>query len=257
MSDLVIQSAEFDAALVRLISSSKRGAVEVMRQQAKLLFSEVAKVTPPAGGKSGNTLTGKAAEKAGKLAIVRDYHNIYGTPSSAYDDLKKASGQDRADAFWSDFKNDKLAAANAILRADLGKSFSPFDGGKAANQFRGKQRKREVLYYVQDAALIKTAITNAQQHVWYLAGGWKDALLDLGAKLPYGIAKGSGPGMLKVTADEQRIDIRMINLTSYAKAIKGLQAQINFAMKVRTGALQRGWDDYMKRLARETGLKAS
>lgn len=257
MSDLVIQSAEFDAALVRLISSSKRGAVEVMRQQAKLLFVEVAKVTPPAGGKSGNTLSGRAAEKAGQLAIVRDYHNIYGTRSRAYDDIRSAAGDQRAQAFWAQLANNNLPLANAILKDAVGKTLSPFDKGKAARSMIGKRRKKEVLFYVSDSENIAAAIATAQQHVWHLAGGWKDALLDLGAKLPYGIAKGSGPGLLKVTADDQRIDIRMINLTGYAKAIKGLQSQINFAMKVRTGALQRSWDDYMKRLARETGLKSS
>lgn len=257
MSELVIHSEAFRAALERLAASSERDAVDVMKQQAKLLFVEVAKVTPPAGGKSGNTLQGKQAEKAGKLAIVRDYYQIYGTPSTAYSDLRKSTGQDRADAFWSALKNNRPDAAGQILRSDLGKSFSPFDGGRSARRFIGKQRKKEVLFYVQDPDEIEAAINAAQSHVWYLAGGWEDALQTLGAKLPYGIAKGSGPGILRVIANDREIDIRMINKTAYARQIKGLQAQINFAMKVRTGSLQRQWDDYLKKLARQNGLKAS
>lgn len=257
MSELVIHSEAFSAALARLASSSKRAAVDVMKQQAKLLFVEVAKVTPPNGGKSGNTLQGRQAEKAGKLAIVRDYYQIYGTPSTAYQDLRKATGQDRADAFWSALRNNRPDSANQILRTDLGRSFSPFDNGRAARRFRGKQRKKEALFYVENPDEIEAAIKAAQSHVWYLAGGWKDALLALGAKLPYGIAKGGGPGILRVIANDKEIDIRMINKTSYARQIKGLQAQIDFAMKVRTGSLQRQWDDYLKKLARQNGLRAS
>ena len=257
MSELVIHSEAFSAALTRLVASSKRAAVDVMKQQAKLLFVEVAKVTPPAGGKSGNTLQGRQAEKAGKLAIVRDYHGIYGTRSRAFDDIKAAAGEQRAQAFWAQLSNNNVPLANAILRDAVGKSLSPFDGGSAARRFVGKKRKKEVLFYVQDAENLAAAIAAAQSHVWYLAGGWKDALLTLGAKLPYGIAKGSGPGLLRVIANDKEIDIRMINKTGYARQIKGLQAQIDFAMKVRTGSLQRQWDDYLKKLARQNGLKAS
>lgn len=257
MSELVLQTEAFSAALTRLAGSSKKAAIDVMKQQAKLLFVEVAKVTPPNGGKSGNTLQGKQAEKAGKLAVLRDYRQIYGTPSTAYDDLKKATGQVRADAFWAALKNNRSDSANQILRSDLGKSFSPFDGGKAARRFRGKQRKKEVLFYVDSADDMESAITAAQSHVWHLAGGWKDALQLLGAKLPYGIAKGGGPGLLRVIANDKEIDIRMINKTGYAREVKGLQSQINFAMKVRTGSLQRQWDDYLRKIAREAGLSAS
>lgn len=256
MSEIVIHSENYSAALARLASTSKRAAVDVMKQQARLLFVEVAKVTPPAGGKAGNTLQGLKAEKAGKLAIVRDFHMTYGTRSRAYDDIRAAAGEQRAKAFWSQLSNDNLPLASAILKDAVGKSLSPFDGGKAARSMIGKKRKKEVLFYVSDAEQLAAAIQSAQSHVWHLASGWKDAMEALGAKLPYGIGKGSGQGVLRVTVTDDAIDIRMINQVSYARRLPGLQAQINFAMKVRTGELQRSWDAWIRKLAGETGLKA-
>ena len=256
MDGLTIDSSTFDAALLRLISTSKKSAVEVMRQQARLLFVEVAKVTPPAGGASGNTLQGKAAEQAGKLSIVRDLHQVYGMPGRAHSDILAAAGPRRAAAFWACYKENRMADAALIVKADLNKSFVPFDGGKSARGFLGKKRKKEALFYISNPEALNSHIEQLQQHVWYLASGWSSALRALGAKLPYGVGKHSGPGLLKVETNDQRIVITMTNEVSYARQIKNLQSQINFAMKVRTGVLERQWQEWMKRLARESGFKA-
>lgn len=254
MDGITIDDQRFTAALARLASTSKKAAVDVMKQQARLLFVEVAKVTPPAGGKKGSTLQGRAAEQAGKLAIVRDLHQIYGMPGRAFSDIA-AKDQAAAGAFWSAFKNNRIDDAGKILRANLGKSFVPFDGGKAARAMRGKKRKKEALFYISDPAALHAHVESAQEHVWYLASGWSQALTALGAKLPYGVGKHGAPGLLKVIATDQRIEITMTNDVRYGRLISGMQSQIKFAMKVRTGALDRAWDDWMRRLSRETGFK--
>lgn len=256
MDGITIDNSAFDAALVRLISTSKKSALEVMKQQAKLLFVEVAKVTPPAGGKQGATLQGKAAEQAGKLAIVRDLHQIYGMPGRAYSDLQNVN-QASAGAFWSAHKEGRTDDAAQIIKRDLGKSFVPFDGGTLAKKFQGKKRTKEAIFYISNPEALHAYITQLQQHVWYLASGWSHALSALGAKLPYGVGKHSGPGLLKIELNDQRIGITMTNDVSYARQVKNLQSQINFAMKVRTGSLDRQWSDWMKRLARENGFKAA
>lgn len=246
----------FDHALRRLVASSKKSALEVMKQQAKLLFVEVAKVTPPAGGAKGNTLQGREAEKAGKLAIVRDLHQIYGMPGRAYSDLQHVS-QASAGAFWSAHKEGRTDDAARIIKRDLGKSFVPFDGGNLATKFRGKKRTKEAVFYITNPEALHAYITQLQAHVWYLASGWSHALAALGAKLPYGVGKHSGPGLLKIELTDERIQITMTNDVRYARQIKNLNAQIQFAMKVRAGSLDRQWEDWMKKLARESGLKAA
>jgi len=254
MDGLTINSAGFDAALLRLISTSKKSALEVMKQQAKLLFVEVAKVTPPAGGKAGATLTGKAAEQAGKLAIVRDLHQIYGMPGRAYSDLQNVS-QSAAGAFWSAHKEGRAGDAAQIVKSNLGKSFVPFDGGALAKKFIGKKRTQAAVFYISNPAALQAHITQLQQHVWYLASGWSHALRALGAKLPYGVSKHSGPGLLKIELNDQRIVITMTNDVRYAKQVKDLQSRVNFALKLRTNTLQRSWDSYLSTMARESGLK--
>lgn len=247
---------QFDHALARLASTSKRTGLEVMKQQARLLFVEVAKVTPPNGGAAGRTLQGREAEKAGKLAITRDLHQIYGLPGRAFSDI-----QDRdvaaADAFWSAYKGGRMDAAGKIVRKQLGKSFVPFDGGKAGRSLAHKKRKKEALFYISNPASLAFHIQELQQHVWYLASGWSDALQALGARAPYGVNMHDAPGRLRIVATDDRIEITMINDVRYAREIKGLRDRISFAMKVRVGALDRAWNDWLKRLARDSGFKAA
>lgn len=254
MDGITINSAPFDAALQRLLSTSKKSAVEVLKQQAKLLFVEVAKVTPPAGGKSGNTLSGRAAEQAGQLAIVRDLHQVYGMPGRAYSDLQDVS-QGAAGAFWSAHKEGRSEDAGQIVRSHLGKSFVPFDGGKMGKGFRGKKRGQKAVFYISNPEALQDHISTLQSHVWFLASGWSQALRALGAKLPYGVGKHQGPGLLKVEITEQRLGITMKNDVRYARQIKGLQSQINFALKVRAGKLDRQWEDWMKRLGKQSGFR--
>ena len=253
MSDgLTINSAGFDAALLRLLASSKRSAVAVMKQQAKLLFVEVAKVTPP----NHDSTTGKAAERNAKQKISSDQRLIYGTPSLAFDHLK-AKSEPAAAAFWRLYQEGDTQSAAHIVRNITGKSFTAFDGGKVGRNFLAKRRrsKREVIYYVTEPLALDTHIKDLQQHIWWLASGWAPALRALGAKAPYGVGKVPAPGLLKVEATDQRIVITMSNDVRFARQVKDIQRRIDFALKKRTGTLQRTWDSYLATMARESGLK--
>lgn len=247
---------DFEHAIQRVALTSKKTAPAVMKQQAKLLFVEVAKITPPAGGAAGSTLSGKEAEKAGKLAIVRDLHMIYGMPGRAYSDIQDHD-QHAADGFWSCYKQGRMDDAAKIVKTHLNKSFVPFDGGRAGRNLAHKKRKKEALFYITNPDALAAHIRELQQHVWYLASGWSPALRALGANVPYGVNMHNGPGQLHVVANDQTIEITMTNEVRYARDIKGLRDRISFAMKVRVGDLNRAWDDWMKRLARDNGFKAA
>jgi hypothetical protein len=249
-----VDAAAHLAAVSRLASTSKRAAVDVLKAEARFLFVEVAKVTPPAGGKKGNTLKGKDAENAGKLAIVRDMHVIYGMPGRAFSDLQDVS-QRAAGAFWGAYKRGDERVAGKIIKSTLGKSFVPFDGGKAARGMLGKRRSNKALFYITNPAELRAHIAELQSRVWYLANGWREALQALKARLPYGIGKQNAPGRLSVEVSAARIEIKMSNDVRYARQLPKLRQQIAFAMRVRTGVLQRRWDDWMKTLARENGMK--
>ena len=249
---LTINSAGFNAALVRLLASSKRSAVAVMKQQAKLLFAEVAKVTPP----NHDSTLGKSAERNAKQKIGGDQRSLYGTPSLAFDHLK-AQSEPAANAFWHLYQEGDTQSAGAIVRSNLGKSFTPFDGGKVGRNFLAKRRrsKREVIHYVTEPLALDAHIKDLQNHTWWLASGWAPALRALGAKTPYGVGKVPAPGLLKVEATDQRIVITMSNEVRFARQVRDIQRRIDFALKKRTGTLQRTWDNYLATMARTSGLK--
>lgn len=254
-SGIIINTAAFEANLARFAKHSKKAGEEVMKDQARLLFVEVARITPPNGGKKdseGKFVHGRAAETQGKLAITRDYHFVYGTPGRAYSDLQRKSTQQMADAFWSHQKKGNVPEARAILRKGLKKDYNLFDGGKSAKRFKGKKRTKEPLFYISNPNAMNYFIAQEQEHVWYLASGWAPALKQLGVKtLPYGVGKHNAPGLLKVEITDSRILISMTNRVQYAGQVKGLQDQVKYAMNYRTTVLQKSWDDWMKRLSGE------
>jgi hypothetical protein len=250
---LTLNSAPFEAAIVRLAATSKKAAAAVMKDQARLLFVEVATLTPPYSGST----TGRAAEKMGKASVESGIRSIYGTPSAAYD-LIAAKDTQQAAAFWFHHRQGDDSTASSILRTTTGKSLSPFDGGALHERFgKGARRRRQrtaATYYVTSEAALTAYIRQIQEHVWWLASGWAEPLRALGAKLPYGVGKLTTPGNLKVTITDQRIEITMANQVSYGRDVRGIQSRINFAMNKRVGALDRRWESYLNRAAKDAGF---
>lgn len=249
--ELVISSARHEAALQRLMSTSKRTAAEVMKQEARLVFTEVAKVTPPSHGK----VTGRQAEKHAKTKIAAEIHSLYGTAGDAYDLIAQKSAA-TAGAFWFLHSSDETAAANGILREATGSILYPFDGG-AHHRRNFRRRGRSFRYFVTDPEALNDYVTQQQERVWWLASGWSDALQALGVRLPYGVDRHSAsPGTLRIQATSQRIVITMLNEVSYASEVDDIRRRIRWAMDVRADRMQLNWDNYLSRLARESGMKA-
>lgn len=253
MSDgIIITNDALSFRIQRMISTSKREPVVVMKQQAKLLFVEVALVTPP----NHDNTTGKAAERNARIKLNVDQRTIYGSPSQAYDDIK-AKNAKAADLFWHHYREGNTFPAAAVVKQQLGKSFSQFDGGSLGRHFVGKRRrsKRELVFYVTNPASLDFHIQDLQTHIWWAASGWAPALRALGARLPYGVGKLPAPGKFEVEVNEQHIMIKMTNEVVYAHEMRGIQRRIDFALKKRSNTLQRSWDDWLKRLASKNGMR--
>jgi hypothetical protein len=255
---LTLNNAAFDAAVLRFALTSRKAATEVMKDQAKLLFVEVAKITPPYGG---DALTGRKAEAQGKAAVDRGIRSIYGTPGDAYEVLNDIS-PGAANSFWFFHKNRDDSMASKLLRDKTGKGLVPFDGGTLHRRFgRGARRrnrtKRAVTTFVSNPQELDDYIEQQQSHVWWLAGGWADALRALGAKVPYGVDKLNSPGRLKIEATDQRIVITMTNEVSYGRQVRDIERRINFAMNKRVGALDRRWEHYLNRAAKDSGFTST
>jgi len=257
MSDtdgLNLNTAAFDAAVVRLAMTSKKAAVEVMRDQARLLFVQVAKITPPASA----GVAGRKAEKQGQAAVARDIRSLYGTASDAYDQIAARSPA-QAGAFWFLHSAGYDTRAADIVKTATGKSFSPFDGGALHNRTGGGRRRRskarrEHVFFVSNPQSLESYIQQEQSHVWWLASGWAPALRALAAKLPYGTGKLAAPGRLRVEVTDQRIAITMTNEVSFGRGVKDIERRIQAALGYRVSALDRRWETYINRAGKSAGF---
>lgn len=254
-SGITVEATSYQAAVTRYVQHSKKAGDEALKSLAKRLWKRVAEITPPAGApkEAGNAnagvIKGRAAEKVGRAAIVRDVTSIYGQPGRAYSDLQRKSTQARADAFWAAYKEGRNEAAGKIIRADLKKSFSPFDGGKLARRRLGKKKLKEPIYYVRQPQSLSAYIQERQSRVWYLASGWKAGLLRVGAKgLPYGVNKKSGPGVMRHINNNREIVYWAINQVKYGSRLDGLEVQYQSAMRYETESLEREWQAFLKKL---------
>lgn len=259
-SGLIVTSAKHDAALQRMLATSKRGAVTVCKQEFGIILENVARLTPPAI--LSENVTGKQAEKVGKAAVNRDIRSIYGTPGDAYSLINRQEGPARASAFWFMHSQGQDDTAAQILKDATGKYFSPFDGGKAhAGTQGGKRRRskerREQLFFVRNPQSLESYIQQEESHVWWLASGWAPALRALGRRLPYGVDRGNGPGTLTVHISADKIEIKAIDQVSFASKIWKIDDIIRRAMDFRADRLQKNWDNWMQTLARETGMKVT
>lgn len=262
---LKLNTAAFDAAVIRFAMTSRKTAAEVLKDQARLLFVEVAKITPPYGGGAS---TGRKAEAQGKTAVARDIYSLYGTRSDAYDAIA-SSNVGAANAFWRHLGSNNEPLANEILRDVTGKSLGRFDGGALHKRTAGGKRRRTSkansrtlsnrghIFYVSNAEDLAAYVSEQQTNVWWLASGWSDALRTLGAKLPYGVDKQDAPGRLKVEINDQRIVITMVNQVSFGREVRDIERRIDFALNKRVGALDRRWETYINRTAKDAGFAKS
>lgn len=263
---LKLDTAAFDAAVIRFATTSRKAAAEVLKDQARLLFVEVAKITPPYGGKASS---GRKAEEQGRTAVARDIYSLYGTRSDAYDVIAQ-SNVPAANAFWSHLGKGNEALASSILRDVTGKGLGKFDGGTLHKRTSGGSRRRTArsnaktqnargfVFFVTDAENLAAYVSKRQTHVWWLASGWSDALRSLGAKVPFGTDRhGAAPGRLRVEITDQRIAITMENQVSFGRGVKDIERRIQFALNKRVGALDRRWETYINRAARDAGFSKS
>lgn len=254
MSDgLIISDAAHRHALQRLAATSKRTSVEVLKQEAKLAFTLVARMTPPAS----QGVTGRAAERQGKNKVRGDIRSLYGSLGGAYDTIRLRGGLAQAKAFWKAYQdNDRPAADQILRRATGGKGLHRFDGGALHRRMRGSRgavtsRPREPLFFVDDLHSLDAYIEQRAGNVWWLAGGWLPALQGLGGKIPYGIGLHRGPGRLRIST-LGGIEITAINQVRYASEVRDIDRRIRSALRIRSAVLQRRWDAYLKRRAAST-----
>jgi hypothetical protein len=241
---LIVHSQRHSLALARLASTSKRAAVDIVKQEFGLMLTEVAKYTPPAG----NGVIGKKAEAQGRAAVAADIYATYGTPSDAYEAVAKKQPA-AASAFWFLHQGGQRGDAAEIVRSATGKSFSGFDGGTGHRRQRigvRRRRRENPLYFVDNPEALEAYVREQQGDVWTLASGWAPALQALGRRLPYGVGKQNAPGSLRVKINDAKIEIVAIDGLPWASQVAGIERRILWAMSRRADALDRRWENFIR-----------
>jgi hypothetical protein len=248
-------------AFARMASTSKKTLPELWREEARICFGGsgsmpgVAGITPPYG--EGKLQNARSAEAHARAKVAADIYGLYGTPGDAYDAIQeKAPGQ--AGPFWYLLQHKDVAGASDVLRAATGSIIHPFDGGvhHRRNFRKGKKGGRGFRFYVSDPKNLKAYVQLEQELIWWLASGWAEPLQALGARLPTGVKRHPAPGHLTVTINESVISIEASNDVRYAREIADMERRIMTVMNDwRVARLDRAWDFYLAKLARESGLK--
>ncbi len=247
--------SNFEGALARRASTSKRDHLAIAAEQMKGIMRTVLEVTPPGHeGLPGGT---RAAMQHGQAKVAADIHALYGGPGDAYDVIK-AKGSAKASAFWFLHSKGDEAEAAKVFKAATGDWYGPFDDGKIHGTHfkRGSVRKRKgrPIIYVQDTKALADYVKQQQQHVMFLSAGWKEAFAKLGISLPQFVTKhGSAPSQMVIEISDARIRLVATNAVSYGAATD-LQRRIQHAIDRQTGKMSRQWEAYVAQLNHKAGL---
>ena len=263
MSDIALDFenvAAFKATLNELQREAKKGATEILRQQAKLLVQDCIKLAPPTSGKGGELGKSlKSQEKIGKQAVERDINKAVGAlqeleiwkgtrnkgaAKKAINRHIKAGDYDAAAQILSG-KNKKVKIAASV----------PKDYHKQIQNSRGRVKRPNARLYVTSKAAKKAYIQEAQQSVMRGKAGWKKAARRLGVKgLISSITKHNSAGLIHdaTKANNPTPKITVANLVRHVQAGGAALRVMEYAMKNRTRNMQQSLKEMYGRKAKRS-----
>ena len=174
--ELIINTSSLAGDLHTLLATSKREAVEVMREQARGVLRRVIDITPP----GGRGVQGDAARQRGQRLVVSDI-------------LRVVRGVRAPLAQEQDVK--------AVL---------------ARYRVKGRVRRGANPRVLVPMEALQAYIAQRKARVGLLASGWKSAAEQLGIVLPQWIGKHDDEGGYELEANADHVLIRFTNQVSYA-----------------------------------------
>jgi hypothetical protein len=252
---LEVNNAEFNTALKKFQENSKRSVAANLRQQAKLLCVDAAKVTPPNKKFAWNRKGGEAAMRndINKIlvglspSLFEQFTDIFAGQTTRRE-LRRKDGtvyvtdQDIA-------LRGNIAKFHKSQRTRNGRVTTAGQQGDR-NIGRSKSYTRGVVTSAQKAAYIRTAI----QSVGKMAAGWKRAAATLGAKLPAWITRHNSAGFAKVRALGNRVEVEIANQSVYSEQKTSVEYRVAAAMKKRYWAMIKRVDYFQKQAAEKSGF---
>lgn len=210
-----LNTQAFMEAAARLLATSKRDAVTVMKQQAKGFIKEVIAITPPGGPNVSPVKARKRGSAKVKADILRVVRGVRPERAQQHDvaalvEAKRVRG-----------RVVNLASARITVPADK----------------------------------LRAYIKAKQQRVGFLASGWNVAAAKLGLKPPAWIWRHSGPGQMEVNVTDKDIRIRATNAVPFASEMFKLRRRLQQALHMQRNKISRQLRHFMAKGAQKAGFK--
>lgn len=260
-----IDMREFERAMNRFGSESKKSAAVLLRQQAKLFVRDVVSITPPAHTtKASEIISGASALKVGKNKLVGDIMRIVQPMSQAQLDNTN-------DESYASFNHEGAGRIGEILHKRLRsiaeiekwhqsrrnkRGVVPKINKRATTGLRKRDMRGLDVGYTTPGLL--TAYVKAQvAKIGILASGWNAAANRLGLSLPAWITRhGSSRGDCEIITTSRSLKIIVTNAVRFVGDVKGVDRRVQWALNNRARQMDKQMDNFaIKKATRAAGFK--
>lgn len=233
-----IDDKQFNRKMAQYVDRLGHEAVDVVRTQARLLFTQVVKFTPP------------RKSTQGKAAVERDVRRAM-FPLEIEDA--------KTEGFAKAVRSNDLEAINAIIHNSGGwKGWEArhFDKGlhERARDRRGRVRRRQKIY-VPEAKRVRGYIREKKRNVGMAKGAWTKALEAVGGKVPSWARRA---GEHHGRADTSRLrNTRFPSITGLNQAASSSQTRrpLANAIRVRIGKMENDVRQRLRKISRRLRLQ--
>jgi len=217
--ELTVDSSHYEESVSRILATSKRDGIVVLREQARGIVRHLQIYTPP--GHQG--VTGQAAKKHGEGLVEGDIRKlVFGV-------------------------NRKFAG----LRTNIA-----FIHKENRNPRTGRVKRRVRGKIPVPAPELKKYIASKKKMVGFLASGWNMAAAKLGFKPPQWMWRHNGDGDMREVTTSDSLLIEATNRVGFSgRAIKQVDRLMRFAYSAQKAANDRRWKEFVESRAKKAGLK--
>lgn len=259
-----------------MLSTTKRDAGEVMREQARGVVRNLYAITPPNKGRVSKNVPTINGKQFGVAAIKRDLLGDNGkTRIGIFIPIANAAvlahakqHPDGKVQLWTRKDGTIYGTETTMFRphASVGEMREHhrryFKNGRMTRAGTGDRTigrwkfvDKMVVSKTSFAALLKTL----SDEVGDSCSGWNESAASLGVKPPQWIWKHRGSGGFSISITDSAIVIRMVNAVPWIDKIPKMkwEAKIQLALNLQTDAMERRLDNFIHKAAKKSGFKAA
>ncbi len=225
MTRVEVEVDKFKEAFAKFQTTSKRSVATNLKQQGKLIVTDIAKRTPP-----GDFQATGWKRTAGERLIKVDLAKIM-KPTKSVGSRKRQTRTD-PQRIHKEYKR-KRGRVHTDLR-------------------RGKDERFRI-----EKATFEIYRQRIISHVGYMAAGWAKAASFLGGSLPGWITRHSAPGAGSVVIRGEDIELRLTNAAVYPDSRGLVDRRAVAVLKKRYWAMVKQADNFIKMAAEQAGFNTS